>query len=156
MAYIDVDEPAPEQPQPPAGQIERAVSPKPPRGKSTKLSKKLFYGLAVLAAVFVVFQFIRLNKQAKQLEKQVAAQSTTEQAKPDQEAQILADKIGQYLELPDEVPTVATVTDASKVSNQLFFARAQDDDKVLLFEKSGRAVLYRPSTNKVIEFATTN
>lgn len=153
MAFIDVDEQVPVEHMPPTGRVETTNQ----INTTKSLGKKRFgYGLAVIVVIFVAFQFVRLNNEAKKLEQQVAGQSTAEQSQPDHEAQNLAEEIGQYLELPDETPTVATVSDASKVKTQPFFANAQDDDKILLFEKSGRAVLYRPSTRKVIEFATTN
>jgi len=69
----------------------------------------------------------------------------------------LAAKIGQFLELPtDEPPTLATVKDVNKLRGQAFFKNAQDGDKVLIFTKSGKAVLYRPATQKVIEFTPIN
>lgn len=73
--------------------------------------------------------------------------------------QILA-KIENVLELPKtEVPSLATVTDPSKLKNQAFFAAAEVGDRVLLYTEAGRAVLYRPKTGKVIEvgpFVLTN
>ena len=157
MAYIDVDEPVEYQPSP-TGQVDQSpVKHKGSTTQSSQLKKRLGYTLAAGAVLFAVVQLVSLNNQAKQLEQQVAGQSTEQAvANVDLEAKELASKISAYLDLPDETPTVATVTDVSKVKGQAFFARAENNDKVLLFEQSGRAVLYRPSTNKVIEFATTN
>lgn len=73
-----------------------------------------------------------------------------------EEADRLKAQVGQLVELPDEQPTVATVSDVSKLQGQQFFAKAQNGDKVLIFTNARRAVLYRPSTNKVIEFAPVN
>ena len=42
---------------------------------------------------------------------------------------------------------------SSKLKAQPFFAKAQDYDQVLIFEKAKKAILYRPSTNKLIEVA---
>ena len=66
------------------------------------------------------------------------------------EAQELKDKVGKLIQLPDEEATVATVEDASKLADQEFFANALNGDKVLIFTESKKAVLYRPSTNMVI------
>jgi hypothetical protein len=61
------------------------------------------------------------------------------------ETQKLVDKVGKLIVLPsDETPTAATVNDVSKLKSQEFFARSQNGDKVLVYAKSGRAVLYRP------------
>lgn len=70
------------------------------------------------------------------------------------EAKKLATEVGRYLDLPqDETPTLATVSDASLLKEQAFFSRAKNGDRVLVYSKAQRAVLYRPSTNRVIEYA---
>lgn len=68
----------------------------------------------------------------------------------------LVNHISKYLVLPNETPTIATVNDVSKLQGQQFFQNAQNGDKVLIFPKSGRALLYRPSTGKIIEYAPVN
>lgn len=50
-----------------------------------------------------------------------------------------------------EEPTLATVTDKEKLSGQSFFANAQNGDKMLVFSKSNRAILYRPKEGKIVE-----
>ncbi len=66
----------------------------------------------------------------------------------------LSAQIGKFLELPaNETPTLATVKDANKLKAQPFFKHARDGDKVLIYSQTGRAVLYRPSTKKVIEYS---
>lgn len=62
-------------------------------------------------------------------------------------------EIGRHMVLPNEEPTTATVNDASKLSNQEFFKDAKDGDKVFIFPKANKALLYRPSSQKVIEYA---
>jgi len=62
--------------------------------------------------------------------------------------------INRFMELPkDEQPTLATITDKEKLKDQDFFKNAQNGDKVLIYTKAKKAILYRPSTGKVIEFA---
>ena len=53
----------------------------------------------------------------------------------------------------DEEPTIATVSDATKLHDQKFFVQAENGDKVVIYPKSQRAVLYRPSIKKIIESA---
>lgn len=73
------------------------------------------------------------------------------------EAEQLKTKVGALIELPaNENPTIATVVDASKLKSQAFFANAQNGDRVLMFPEAKKAILYRPSTNKIIEVAPIN
>lgn len=68
------------------------------------------------------------------------------------ELETMIKKIGQFMLLPtDERPTLATVTDKNKLIGQVFFKKAENGDKVLIYAKNKKAILFRPSTNKVIE-----
>lgn len=70
------------------------------------------------------------------------------------EMERLVKEIGTLIDLPtDENPTVATVSDASKLSSQSFFAKGQNGDKVLFYTKAKKIILYRPETKKIIEVA---
>ncbi|MCX7929089.1 MAG: hypothetical protein N2558_05435, partial [Patescibacteria group bacterium] len=66
----------------------------------------------------------------------------------------ITSQIRKYMELPnEEEPTLATITDINKLKDQDFFKKAKNGDKVLIYAKARKAILYRPSGNKVIEFA---
>lgn len=63
----------------------------------------------------------------------------------------LVQEVGKSIQLPEgETPTIATITDLAPLANQEFFKDAAVGDKVLIYSKAGQAVLYRPTTNKVI------
>lgn len=73
------------------------------------------------------------------------------------EVTTLIDKVGKLMELPsNEAPTIATVSDITKLTGQTFFAKAKNGDKVLIFTQAKEAVLYRESVNKIIQVAPVN
>ena len=73
------------------------------------------------------------------------------------EVAMLVAKISKFLVLPeDEQPTVATVSDPGLLKDQQFFAKAQKGDKVLIYAKAKKAILYNPLTNKIVEIAPIN
>ncbi len=69
----------------------------------------------------------------------------------------LTKEIGAVMELPTgEVPTLATVTDKGKLAEQPFFQMAENGDKVLIYTSTGRTILYRPGTHKIIDMTVVN
>lgn len=68
-----------------------------------------------------------------------------------EEVEMLVQEISTLAYLPEgEVPTLATVTNRDKLDNQPFFRGAQNGDKILIYPRAGWAVLYRPSSQKVL------
>lgn len=73
----------------------------------------------------------------------------------DEELAQTINSVSKLIELPQgEKPILATVSDREKLSGQLFFEKAQVGDKVLLYVAAKKGVLYRPSSNKVINVAS--
>jgi len=74
-----------------------------------------------------------------------------------EDVSIVLAEVRKLVDLPTgENPTIATVTDLKPLGSQEFFKDAHIGDKLLLFTKSKRAILYRPSTNKIIVVAPLN
>lgn len=66
-------------------------------------------------------------------------------------------RVGRLILLPEgETPTLATVTDTEKLKGQAFFVNAKAGDKVIIYTNAKKAILYRPSENKIIEVAPLN
>lgn len=73
---------------------------------------------------------------------------------PETEIKVLVDKVSQLIYLPEnEVPTIATVTDLEALKGQSFFVEAKVGDKVLIYTKAKKAVLYNPKSNKIVTIA---
>lgn len=88
-------------------------------------------------------------------------QKAEAKANPEASAQAEVKKIvalvGKLIELPSgEDPTIATVTDVTKLQDQPFFAKAKNGYKVLIYTNAKRAILYDPVLNKVIDVAPIN
>jgi hypothetical protein len=86
-------------------------------------------------------------------EKNTQAQDNSQTSTPAETAKLIGE-VGKILELPtDEIPTIAIVMDKDKVKGQPFFKNAENGDKLLAYAKNQKAILYRPSTHKIIEVA---
>lgn len=70
------------------------------------------------------------------------------------ETEALVSAVGKLIELPEgESPTVATISAKEKLRDQNFFHAAENGDILLAYTTSMKAILYRPSTNKIINVA---
>lgn len=119
-------------------------------------NKGLHWIIGIVALVIIIllgWNFYTQYK-LKKIENQLHAQQADPQAESKKQSQELVDKVGQLIVLPkDEEPTIATVSDLDKLAGQAFFANAQLGDKVLIYYGAKKAILYRPSDNKIIELA---
>ncbi len=69
----------------------------------------------------------------------------------------LVDEVGDKMIIPKgETPTIATVTDVTKLEEQPFFRNAQNGDKVMIFGSTNMAILYRQSIHKIVTVAPIN
>ncbi|SRR5260221_2322802 len=101
---------------------------------------------ALVAGVYYYTQYNRLNNILKN--PNISVQKETSQ---------LVSQVGKLMMLPtDEQPTIATVTDASKLKDQPFFKNAKNGFKVLIYVKAKKAILFDPGKNVIIDVAPVN
>lgn len=72
------------------------------------------------------------------------------------EVQALVKAVGKIMLLPEETPTIATVSDPEKLKDQEFFVDAQEGYKVLIYTTAKKAVLYDPKSKRIINVAPVN
>ncbi|MEX2006791.1 MAG: hypothetical protein WD877_01270 [Candidatus Saccharimonadales bacterium] len=121
-------------------------------GRMTR--RRLWASLAtliiVVLAVFFAVKWVQAQNEADRLasDPQAAARAAVDQT---------VAKVSKLVALPaNETPTLATVSDVSKLKSQTFFAKAENGDKVLIYTQARLAVLYRPAIDKVINIAPLN
>ena len=101
--------------------------------------------LAVIA--WLVHGYITTKNQLEKQKNSPAAQTPTQQT---------ISKVSALVDVPtSETPTLANISNADalrKLSkfNASFFADAKNGDVLLVYTKNNKAIVYRPSTNKII------
>lgn len=118
---------------------------------------KLVVPVTVFVLVVLVTGFVIINSKNKTKNEPVVAGAVTlspaEQAR--QNALNLLSQVNKVILLPtNEEPTIETVADLNLLKGQVFFNSAKVGDKVLVYLKSGKAYLFRPEENKIIEVGT--
>ncbi len=118
--------------------------------KKGSVSKKIVSIILVLIFLGLVGSTGYFFYQYQQLKKQYQNSSTAVSAQTQQ----IVDEVKKLMLLPKgEVPTVATITDVSKLRNQQFFVNATNGDKVLIYTNAKEAILYDPKENIIINVA---
>ena len=132
--------------------IEASLTNKLPANKRKQLIKTL---IIVIIAVFIAlisaggYYFWQYQSLKKQVKNSPLANQ--------EEAKKLAAEVGRLVTVPtDEVPTIAAVTDITKLSDQPFFKDAKNGNKVLIYSNAKKAYLYDPTNHKVINIGPLN
>jgi hypothetical protein len=129
---------------------------KTPVSSQKVLKPKILIPIIVIVAIIAIIGIVAGIYFFNQYQKAQKLLTNPKQASV-QEVQGLVNKIGLLIELPSgEVPRVATVSDAAKLKTQSFFKNAQNGDRVLIYSQNKKAIIYRPSTNKIIEVGNLN
>lgn len=116
------------------------------------MQKKIIVGTIFLGIVAVISSvyFYRQYQKA-----QYRLNHPTDVAQQDAKETLRA--VGKLMMLPEgEEPTVMQVTDIAKLKDQPFFANAKNGDKVVIYTKAKKAILYRVDINKIIDIAPIN
>lgn len=120
--------------------------------KSIFMNKKRFFLLAFPWILFVVFFGASLFFWNQSLKKEANSEMTKKNKFSD-----TVMKVSKIFLLPaNEIPQITEIDDLSTLDTNPFFAHAEIKDEVLIYLKAKEAILYRPSTNMVIEVATLN
>lgn len=121
--------------------LEKKSTPK----KQKKITKTIILLLSYVIVAVVVWK-LSTNMQATPEYQQEQAQK---------QITMIVEKVGKLIVLPaDEVPQVAVIQDVDALKkSQDFFVDAQNGDKILVYVKARKAIIYREDTNKVVNIA---
>jgi hypothetical protein len=63
----------------------------------------------------------------------------------------MIEKVATLIMIPDEEPIIATIAESEKFAQeQAFYQGTIDGDKLIIFAKSRRAIIYSPSRNIIV------
>lgn len=114
-----------------------------PAGEPSKggMGKKIFAGVVILIIVAAgVWYWI--SRPAEGSPEAVAA-----------EVEKVVAEVSRVMVLPDETPTVGTVTDPAVFAGQAFFEGVVEGDKILVYPTKGMVVLYSARMGKILGVA---
>lgn len=112
--------------------------------------------LAVLAFLLNGFLFYQYKQVESQLKNVKATTAAGQKSDPTQgDVKKLVAEVGRFIDLPsDEEPTVATITNIEKLKNQPLFQNAKNGDKVLIYTKAKKAIIYDAIRGKIIDVSS--
>lgn len=99
--------------------------------------QKLIYVVLVCIIAFALYLFLQNIKSNR-----------TSQLN---DVEYIVKKVNQHYILPtDEQPAMATISDKSKVTTD-FLKQAENGDKVLIYQKAKKVIIYRPSIDRIVD-----
>jgi hypothetical protein len=109
-------------------------------------------GLIILGAVGY-FGWDKYNKVYNSPEAQTAKQVAEAEA----EKKEIMDNISKFMLLPEGDPVLFRVSNRDQMrAQQAFFKDTENDDVLLVFQESGKAIIFRPSSQTIINVGPVN
>ena len=133
----------------PNTQIVQSSGTRMPKLRLPANKKQLYTGLIILIAIIPTIYFYVQNKNTEN-----KLNNLQQKSQASDDLNTVIDQIGKLVILPTgEQPTLATVSDITKLKGQPFFTNAANGDRILVYPKVKKVILYRPSLNKIVEMA---
>ena len=120
---------------------------------------KIFHALSIERALLglLIVMAVAGTGSSVYFYKRYTALKANPNAEAQKESAALLEALGKHIELPkDETPSVVTIVDKTKLADQAFFKNAENGDVLFAYVTTKEAILYRPSTNKIIQVASIN
>lgn len=124
---------------------------------SLVVSRKRIYTIVLTLVLIILiclgFAFYFYSKSTSN----IGAQNSAAAAGADVQKQ-LADTVAMVQKIAflpqNDPPTLAIISDPTQLVSELFFKETKVGDRILIYPKTQKAVLYRPTDNKIVEMMT--
>lgn len=101
--------------------------------------------VAIVIAGWFGYDWYRSEREIERLSQKPTAEKMSE------DTAALLGKIKKHMVLPEEDPTIATITDAENLTQQQpFYVGSQNGDKLLIFPNAKKAIIYSEARDKLI------
>lgn len=121
------------------------------------MNKQFFYIFGVLLLISMISTTGYFYTQVQKNHRELSALKTTPQPTPPTGNVQIVNAVSKLIELPPVQPDdIIPIKDKSLLKDQPFFDQAKNDDVLLVYRTIKKAVLYRPSTNKIVDVTTIN
>jgi hypothetical protein len=126
-----------------------------PHKQTVQMSRSVWYIIAGIAASLLLIGvgiFIARVMQPAASYTALPNQPAGTAQLSDKEVKALVDKVGTHIILPSETPRIVQIANVEQLRvDQPFFRSALNDDQLLVYPN--RVILYRPSTDQVVDVA---
>jgi len=104
-----------------------------------------------IVTIVMVLVILGLGATAFYFYKQYSTIKENPQVLGQQASDTLLKSVGKLMVLPsDETPTIAEVLDKEKLKDQAFFSDSQNGDKIIIYTKAQKAIIFREKDNLIV------
>ncbi|MEI6462475.1 MAG: hypothetical protein WCO33_02285 [bacterium] len=104
-----------------------------------------------ILAIVLVLVIVGLSATSFYFYKQYTTIKDNPQVLGQQASDTLLKSLGKLMVLPtDETPTIAEVLDKEKLKDQAFFSDSQNGDKIIIYTKAQKAIIFREKDNLIV------
>jgi len=118
---------------------------------SKKPKKKRWFGKALNIILIVVIVVLAWGYYSKEKQLKLITDPNAQAQLAQQQVNDVVAQVGKIALLPNETPQVLTISDAAAaIQQQPNLAGVTNGDEILLYVKAGKAIIYSPSRNIIV------
>ena len=107
----------------------------------------------ILGILISGYSFYQTSRAQKELQAVKKASQGSQNPNGDQVTKIVGE-VSKLMKVPEgELPTLATISDISKLKDQPFFQNGKNGNVLLVYNRAGKAILYDPMDKRIVEVA---